>query len=168
MKITQKLIKKFANIQLVLTDVDGVLTDGGMYYSVKGEAMKKFNTRDSMGMELLYKVNIPTILITREKSEIVKKRAKKIKIHELKMGVMNKEKLFPKICSDFNLNPSQIVYIGDDVNDFKILKLAGLSTCPSDAVEKIQTNVDYICNAAGGKGAFREIADIILKSKNLY
>jgi len=162
MKKSKKELKKLSqNIKLVLTDVDGVLTDGGMYYSDKGEAMKKFNTRDSMGMDLLKEIKIPTIMITRENSEIVKQRAKKIKI-ELFSGVLNKNLLLPKICKKFNVHPSEIAYIGDDVNDYEIMSNIGVSAAPNDAVEKICTLVDYVCKLNGGHGAFREFAEIII------
>ena len=162
MKKSKKELKKLSQkIKLVLSDVDGVLTDGCMYYSDKGEAMKKFNTRDSMGMELLKEIKIPTIMITRENSQIVKQRAKKIKI-ELFSGILDKNLLLPKICKKFNVHPSEIAYIGDDVNDYEIMSNIGFSAAPNDAVEKICNSVDYVCKLNGGHGAFREFAEIII------
>jgi 3-deoxy-D-manno-octulosonate 8-phosphate phosphatase (KDO 8-P phosphatase) len=157
-----KIFQQCKKIKLVLSDVDGVLTDGGMYYSEKGEAMKKFNTRDSMGMELLRNVGIPTVLITRENSTIVKKRAKKIKV-ELYSKILDKKKILPIICSKYNVIPSQIAYIGDDVNDLQIMKEIGFKVAPYDAVEKIKEISDYLCTLKGGEGAFRELSDLILK-----
>lgn len=164
LKQNTSLLKKCKVIKLVLSDVDGVLTDGGMYYSSSGEIMKKFNTRDSMGMELLQSVNISTVLITRENSEIVKKRAKKIKV-KLFSGVLDKKSLLPKICSKYNVKPNEIAYIGDDVNDLEIMRSVGLKTMPADGVESIEKIVDYVCKLKGGEGAFREMANLILFSK---
>jgi len=158
------LLKKCEVVKLVLSDVDGVLTDGGMYYSNRGEVMKKFNTRDSMGMELLRNINISTVLITRENSEIVKKRSKKIKT-KLFSSVLDKKSLLPKICSKYNVKPTEIAYIGDDVNDLEIMKLVGFKIMPADGVESIKKIADYVCKLKGGEGAFREMADLILASK---
>lgn len=166
MKSEKNILIKCKKIKLIISDVDGVLTDGGMYYSERGEEMKKFNTRDSMGMELLRKQNISTILITRENSKIVKKRAEKIKIKHLFMGVMNKESILPQICRKFKVTNSQIAYVGDDVNDYNIMKKVGFATTPNDGVEKIRSIADYVCKLKGGEGAFREIADLILSAKN--
>ena len=154
------------NIQLVISDVDGVLTDGGMYYSKTGEIMKKFHTRDGMGVELLSKNDIPTVLMTKEKSQIVTKRATKIKIKETFLGVQKKEKLLEKLCVKYSITPKNIAYIGDDVNDLEIMKLVGFSACPNDGVAEVKKISLYICKNNGGKGAFREFADLIMQNKS--
>jgi len=161
-----KIKNKLKKIKLVLTDVDGVLTDGGMYYSESGEFMKKFNTRDSMGMELLLNYNIKTVFITRENSKIVKKRIQKIRVADLYSGVLNKKQLLPEILLKYNTKLNEIAYIGDDVNDIEIMQSVGFSATPLDGNYKVKKISDYICNVDGGKGAFRELADLILKSKN--
>ena len=141
MKITKNIEKKCKKIKMVLTDVDGVLTDGGMYYSNDGEIMKKFNTRDGMGVKLLSEKKIGTIIITSENSPIVKKRGKKIKVLKTYVGISKKELLLPEICKKYSLNLQNIAYIGDDVNDLKILNNVGFSCAPNDGVEKIKKNV---------------------------
>lgn len=166
MKVKKNILTKCKKIKLVISDVDGVLTDGGMYYSKDGEELKRFNTRDSMGMELLKKQYIPTILMTRENSTIVKKRAEKIKVDSLFMGMMNKESLLSQICRKFNVTNSEIAYIGDDVNDYDIMKKVGFTATPNDGVEKIKSIADYVCKLKGGEGAFRELANLILEAKN--
>lgn len=165
LKFKKEIARKCEEIRLVVTDVDGVLTDGGMYYSEKGEYLKKFNTHDSMGIELLLTRKIKTVLVTREKSKIVKKRAEKIKPAALYLGVLKKEKLLAKISKKFNLSSRQIAYIGDDVNDYEIMKLVGLSATPNDGEEKTKTIADYVCKLKGGEGAFREFANMILSNK---
>ena len=141
MQPTQK--KKLKKIKLVITDVDGVLTDGGMYYSKDGEYLKKFNTRDAMGMELLLKKGIKTVMLTRENSSIVKTRAKKIKVSKLYSGILDKNKQLKKILKEYGLSPEQIAYIGDDVNDISVLKKVGLSAAPYDAVSQVKKVADY-------------------------
>ena len=157
-----KLCKK---INIVITDVDGVLTDGGMYYSDKGELLKKFNTRDGMGFELLRKAKIKTIIITREKSKMVKERGKKIKANNVFLGILRKEELLEEICKKNKVLPENIAYIGDDINDQKIIQKVGLSFTPHDGMKIIKKNVDYICKMKGGEGVFREVADLIISHK---
>ena len=162
----QNIGKKCKKIKLVLTDVDGVLTDGGMYYSEKGEYLKKFNTRDGMGVELLRENKIPVILISKEKSKIVIQRAKKLQIQETFLGIKEKELLLPKICMKYSTKETEIAYIGDDINDLKIMKKVGFSASPNDGISIIKKNSDYICKLKGGEGVLREVADLILEFKN--
>ena len=157
--------KKCKQIKLVISDVDGVLTDGGMYYSSKGEMMKKFNAKDGMGVELLKQNNIKTILMTKEKSEIVTKRGKKIKADATLIGITQKEKKLDEICKKFKINKINIGYIGDDINDQNAMKLVGLSASPSDAEKKIHDISDYICEKKGGDGAFREFVNMIIEKR---
>lgn len=158
----EDIIRKGHLIKLVISDVDGVLTDGGMYYSENGEFLKKFNTRDSMGMELLNEIGIPTIMITRENSKIVEKRAEKIQVR-LFGNIRNKKSLLLDICKEYNINVENIAYIGDDVNDIEIMKEVGLTGATNDAMDEIKRISDYVCTLKGGKGAFREFANLIIK-----
>jgi|TARA_B110000495_G_C22795002_1_gene464532 3-deoxy-D-manno-octulosonate 8-phosphate phosphatase (KDO 8-P phosphatase) len=161
-----ELRKKCALIKLVITDVDGVLTDGGMYYSNKGDIMKKFHARDGMGVTLLRKQKIPTIIITKEKTAMVREWSKKMSIDHLYDGIQNKSSILPKIIKKYNIQSKNIAFIGDDVNDVELLQKVGLSATPNDAIfETIQIS-DYICKNIGGNGAFRELSDLILSSKN--
>jgi len=164
MKISKKVQEKCKKIDLVLTDVDGVLTDGGMFYAEGGKVFKKFNTRDGMGIELLKKNGIITIFLTKENSEASKKRAKKLKT-KIYFGVQNKEKKLKDICKIRKINNESVAYIGDDVNDISIMKLVGLSASPNDGISEVKRVADYTCSKNGGCGAFREFADMILKEK---
>jgi len=157
--------KKLKKIKIVISDVDGVLTDGGMYYTEKGESMKKFNTRDSMGMELLFKKGIKTILLTRENSKIVKRRVSKIKIADLYLGINDKKIILPQLCKKYGTQEYEIAYIGDDVNDIEIMKAVGFAATPLDSIDEVKKISDYVCKLKGGQGAFRELADLILKVK---
>ena len=163
--ITSIVKNKCKNIKIVLTDVDGVLTDGGRYYSEKGEALKKFHVRDGMGINILLRNGIKTIIVTKENSKITKKWAKDMNVTKVISGSIKKEAELSKICQEFNVSKNELAYIGDDVNDFNLLQLVGFSAVPNDANENIKKNVDYVCLKNGGNGAFREIVDIIFKEK---
>ncbi|MGI0073234.1 MAG: KdsC family phosphatase [Nitrosotalea sp.] len=155
-------MRKCKKIKIVLTDVDGVLTDGGMYYSDKGDIMKKFHVLDGMGVTLLRKKNIPTIIITKEKTRIVKQWTLKMKIEKLYDGIIQKEAMFDEICRHYKVQHDEVAYIGDDINDVELLKKVGLSATPRDGIKKAKDVCDYICRTSGGCGAFRELADLIL------
>ena len=160
-----KLKQKCKKIKLIITDVDGVLTDGGMYYSEKGEIMKKFNAKDGMGVELLLQNNIKTVLLTRENSKIVKKRGLKIKAASTITGIQKKELHLETICRKFRVLPKEIAYIGDDVNDVPLLKAVCLAVTPNDGTKEAKSVSHYICNLKGGEGAFREFADLIISTR---
>jgi len=166
-KITSTVMKKICkNIKLVITDVDGILTDGGMYYSDKGEILKKFNTRDGMGFELLRNNEIPTIILTREKSKIVIMRGKKIKADQIFIGIKKKEDKLDVICKKYNVLPENIAYLGDDINDKEIMKRVGFPATCDDGVLEIKGISKYISKLKGGEGVFRDVADLILKYKS--
>lgn len=157
---------KLLKIKLVLTDNDGVLTDTGVYFSEKGEELKRFSIRDGMGVERLRKhAGIETIIITGEESGSVKARAKKLKIKEYYVGVKKKVDVLPDILRKNNLKPENIAFIGDDANDFELMKLVGLKVTPSDGMNFIKDMADYICENKGGNGAFRELTELILAFK---
>ena len=165
--------EKIKLVKLIATDVDGTLTDGGMYYSVQGDVMKKFHARDGMGVNLLKRRKIPTILITKEKNPINKKWAKNMNIEKTFDGIQQKEKLIKKICNEFKVRPEEICYIGDDVNDIELLKIVGLSACPADANYLVKKESDIILTNQGGKGALREIGNMVItvkfsKEKKIY
>lgn len=157
------LLSKAKKIKLVLSDNDGVMTDTGVYYSDKGEELKRFSIRDGLGVERLREIcHINTGIITGENSGSVKKRAEKLKIIHLYLGAKKKHELFSKILEDNNLKPDNVAYIGDDLNDLEILKLCSLTACPCDAMIDIRHIVDYVCEHKGGNGAFREFAELII------
>lgn len=162
-KDVSKIIKK---IKIVLTDVDGVLTDGGMYYTKNGDSMKKFHTRDGMGVTLLRKKNIPTMIVTKEKNDIIKQWAKAMNIKKLYDGVYDKVKILDIICNKFEVLPSEVAYIGDDINDIELLQHVGFSATPNDGINEIKKLCNYVCEKNGGNAAFREFADLILSYQN--
>ena len=162
-----KNLPKIKKIKLLICDVDGTLTDGGMYYSKQGEQLKKFNTKDAFGIEILNKINIPTVLLTRENSLIVKQRVKKMKIKKLILGSKNKILEVKKLSKQYNIKMNEIAYIGDDLNDYEVMKNVGVSASPSDANYELKKNSDYICKCKGGDGAVREFIDCILFNRKI-
>jgi 3-deoxy-D-manno-octulosonate 8-phosphate phosphatase (KDO 8-P phosphatase) len=159
----QKLKQKAQKIKLLITDCDGVLTDAGVYYSDKGEELKKFNLRDGMGVERLRKLaGIDTGIMTGENSAIVTRRAEKLKITHLYLGVKDKKQCLKEILEAHKLLADEIAYIGDDMNDYEVIGEVGLSASPSDGAGLIKERVDYICSVPGGSGAFREFAELII------
>jgi len=160
------LIDKLLKIKLVLTDNDGVLTDTGVYFSEKGEELKRFSIRDGMGIERLRKhAGIETIIITGEESGSVKARAKKLKIKEYYLGVQKKADVLADIMKKNNVKPENIAFIGDDANDFELMKMVGFKVTPADGMNFIKEIADYICINKSGNGAFRELAELILAFK---
>lgn len=160
-----KTINNNNNIKLFLSDVDGTLTDGGMYYSNSGEEMKKFNTKDGMGFQLLRNHNIKTGFITSENTEIVKNRAKKLKVDFLIQGKAHEGKLsaVSEICKETGISLDEIAYIGDDINCFDLLNSVGIAACPADANTKIQSIKNIkIMNKKGGEGCVREFIEYLL------
>jgi len=167
MKKNIHLKEKLEKIKIVLTDNDGVLTDTGVYYSAKGEEFKRFSIRDGMGIERLRKyAGVETIIITGEESGSVKSRAEKLKIKEYYLGVKKKEELLKDIMKKNNVTKDEIAFIGDDSNDFELMKLVGFKATPSDGMSFIKEMADYICENKGGNGAFREVAELIIAFKN--
>jgi 3-deoxy-D-manno-octulosonate 8-phosphate phosphatase (KDO 8-P phosphatase) len=166
-KMTKKqLLKHASKIKLILTDVDGVLTDTGVYYSEQGELMKRFSIRDGMGVERLRKyADVETGIVTGEATEIVRARAEKLKIQEIHLGANYKDRVYQEILVRRNLKSEEVAFIGDDSNDVTIMKLAGLTACPKDATKFAKEIADVIVDSKGGYGAFRDFAEIIIEAK---
>ena len=150
--------------KLILTDIDGVWTDGGMFYDQTGNEWKKFNTSDSAGVLFARKLSIPVGIITGEDTTIVKRRAKKLKIDILHQGISNKLPVAEAICKDLGIDLSEVAYIGDDINDLQLLKACGISVAPANAPSYIQKYVHHVTKKAGGGGAFREFVEWIIES----
>ncbi len=162
-KVSSKILQ---GIRLFATDVDGVLTDAGMYYAESGDEWKKFNTRDGMGLKLLQKAGIITAIVTQEKTKLVTRRAERLAIPELHQGVLDKLSLVREMAARHRLTLSQVAYIGDDVNDLETLKVVGFSAAPADGMPQVAAVVDYVCQKKGGEGAVREIIEMILAAKS--
>ena len=158
-------------IKLFLTDVDGCLTDGGMYYTAEGEVMKRFCVYDGMGMVCLQQAGIPCGILTSENSMVVKARAEKLKLQYLYLGVgskvnpncLTKLQAAQKICDELGITLENVCFVGDDINDVELLSHVGLPCCPPNArPEVLAVKGIRVLKTLGGQGAIREIADSIL------
>ncbi|HBL74606.1 MAG: acylneuraminate cytidylyltransferase [Bacteroidetes bacterium GWF2_42_66] len=155
-------------IKLVLTDIDGVWTDGGMYYDQTGNEWKKFNTSDSAGVLFLRLLEIPMGIITGENTEIVRSRAEKLKITELHMGIKNKLETAKTLCEKYGVSLKEVAYIGDDINDIPMLDSVGFSACPANAPDYVKSHATLVLKKKGGDGAFREFVEYILEDEDLF
>ncbi len=154
--------------KLVITDIDGVWTDGGMYYTTAGDVMKKFSVRDGWGVAMLRLHGIETVIMTGENTEIVIQRAMKLRIKEhCYIGVGNKLTLAKQLCTDLHISLQDVAFIGDDINDLPLLRAVGFSAAPADASLYIQKEVHYVTKREGGQGAFREFVERILSDSGL-
>lgn len=148
--------------KLVITDIDGVWTDGGMYYDNQGNELKKFNTSDSAGVLFLRHLNIPVAIITGEDTQIVARRAAKLKIDLLYQGIGDKVAVANKICAALGIELAEVAYIGDDLGDLQLLKQVGFSCAPANAPSYIKDAVTFVTKTRGGDGAFREFVESLL------
>ena len=156
------LRRRLARIRALVMDVDGVLTDGGMYYGVKGEVMKKFHTRDGMGIARVQAAGIRVAFITGEETDIVRRRAEKLKVRDVYTGVDDKRRALDRFMKAHDLEPLQVAYIGDDVNDLPALERAGMAIAVKDAALEVRREADWITTLPGGEGAVREVCEMIL------
>jgi 3-deoxy-D-manno-octulosonate 8-phosphate phosphatase (KDO 8-P phosphatase) len=159
-------VLRAARLRLVVTDVDGVLTDGGVFYSERGEALKRFSLRDGMGVERLRQGGIETAFLTREDSPIVARRAEKLHLAHCYLGVPDKLAALPRVLHDAGVELAQLAYIGDDVNDEGIMRAVlevGLTGAPLDATPSVLRLAHHKCARPGGYGAFRDFAEWILE-----
>lgn len=155
-----------SKIRLVASDCDGVLTDGGMYYTADGDVMKRFHVLDGMGFVLLREAGIKTAIITAEKNPLLEKRAEKLKIDYLYTGSKDKLAVLSELCRELNISLEEAAYIGDDTFDVPAIKACGFGCVPGDAFDEIKAAADYVTNRGGGQGAFREMANMILSCIN--
>ncbi|WP_456443124.1 KdsC family phosphatase [Caldithrix abyssi] len=158
--------KKLSQIQLILMDVDGVLTAGEIIYSAAGDELKMFNVQDGMGITLARMAGLKTGILTGRKSELVRRRAEELKIDIVSQGSFEKLPEYEKIKQQMQLSDEQICYIGDDVLDIPVLKRVGFSVAVANARDEVKAIADYVTVAEGGKGAVREVIDKILKWQN--
>ena len=152
-------------IKMLLTDCDGCLTDGGMYYSEKGDELKKFNTRDGMGFGMLRKQGVIAGIITSEIVDLNRRRAEKLKLDILEAGCKDKAAAIKRLCEQYGIVQENVCYIGDDINDIEAIKMVGFGCCPADAMPEVKAVADYVSVVKGGEGVIREVVDKILVKK---
>ncbi len=158
---------KLKKIKLVITDVDGVLTDGGLFYNEDGECFKKFNVRDGLGIKMLQKNNIEVAVVSGGDSKPLRQRTKALGIKEAHFAIPNKKITCEDIINRLGVSKEETVFIGDDVIDFPAFEACGLAVTVADAFDYIKEKADWVLKSKGGTGAFREVSDNILKAKGL-
>lgn len=151
------------NIKLVASDCDGVLTDGGMYYTENGDIMKKFNVLDGMGFHMLKEKGIKTAIITGENNPLLQTRSEKLKVDYLITDTKDKLGALKKLCEEIKITIEEAAYIGDDIFDIPAIKECGFGCAPNSAFMNIKKHADYVTQRNGGEGAFREVAEIIVQ-----
>lgn len=162
------LIKKIKPVRLVLFDVDGVMTDGCIHYTDQGVEIKSFNVKDGHGIKLLMRAGIEAGIITARRSNAVDVRARDLGITIVAQGRKDKLEAFDEIIGKRSLKPFEAAFVGDDVVDLPVLKRVGFSAAVSDAVDEVKAAVDYVTTRRGGRGAVREVVELILKAQGKW
>lgn len=155
-------------IRMILTDVDGTLTDGTLALHPDGEEIKSYNVKDGLGVLLAQLADLKIGYITGKTSQPLVGRAARLRIDELRQGVIDKMPVFREILAKYGLRPEEVAYIGDDLGDLAVLEAVGLSGAPSDAVRAVRRRVHFVCRRRGGDGAFREFVDFILEAQGKW
>ncbi len=168
MKIHADAFKRAKKIKLIIFDVDGVLTDGGIYLSGAGEVFKPFHCRDGLGIALAHTVGLKTAIITGRESECTARRAKELNISIVLQGHMNKRGAYRELKEMTGLKDEEIAYVADDVIDLPVFVQVGFRAAVGNASEDVKERAHYVANEVGGNGAVREVIEFILKSQNLW
>ena len=161
-----ELIKKASKIKLAAFDIDGVMTDGSLTFDENGVEYKTFNAKDGQGVVMITKAGIITTVITARDNGTVKHRFEVLGMTRLFMGQKNKILAMEQLLKDYNLDFSQVAYMGDDLPDLCVLEKVGLACCPNDAVDEVKKVCHFVSSKNGGRGAVRELTDLIYKSQN--
>lgn len=162
------IVKRARDIKLLLLDVDGVLTDGRIIYDSKGRDSKFFNVHDGLGVYLLSRAGIQTVLITAKGSGTLKHRAKDMRVAEVFADVSPKSAIFDKILKKYNARPQQVCFVGDDLVDLCLMDKVGFAVAVFNACPEVKNLAHYITRKEGGRGAVREVVELILKSQNKW
>jgi 3-deoxy-D-manno-octulosonate 8-phosphate phosphatase (KDO 8-P phosphatase) len=166
--ISQEVIEKAKRVKFLVTDIDGVMTDGRIVYSIYGDELKFFDVTDGFGISLLNKAGIKTVIITAKKSKIVKMRGRDLKVARVYAGFIDKLIPFSDLLKRFDVKPEELCFIGDDLIDLPVLKRVGFAVSVPNAIEEVKRAAHYVTSKPGGRGAVREICDLILKSQGKW
>lgn len=167
-RIPAAVQKKAAKIKLILLDVDGVLTDGGIIIDDRGVESKRFDVRDGQGITLLIHAGIRVGWLTGRYSNVVRRRAKELGVTIVYQGAQNKVEIYERIKRKLGLKDEQIAYVGDDIMDLPVLRKAGLAIAVGDGWPGLRIQVDYVTETKGGMGAVREVSELVLKAQGIW
>jgi 3-deoxy-D-manno-octulosonate 8-phosphate phosphatase (KDO 8-P phosphatase) len=164
----ERILKKIRRVKLLILDVDGVLTDGRIVIDDAGLESKQFDVRDGHGLKIIMRFGIDVVLLTGRRSRVVEHRAADLGITEVYHGILNKAAQFEEILKLRGIAPEEVACVGDDVVDIPLLRRAGFSVAVADAVPEARTIADYVTQRGGGRGAVREVCEVILKAQNRW
>lgn len=164
-RYTKDQVKKASGIKAIFFDVDGVLTDGRIIYDETGKEIKNFNVKDGQIISYLKKEGIITGAISGRESGATNKRCAELKIDFCHQGILDKASAFEKLAKHYQFKTREIAFIGDDINDLPVFKLAGLSACPADTFDYIKEKVSLVTFTKSGRGVLREVADLVLAAR---
>ena len=165
--MVEDVLERARRVKILILDVDGVLTDGSMYYNEKGEVLKRFNTRDGMGISLLRQAGIRTAFVSGESTDIIRRRAEKLGVADVYLGVKDKLVAVDDVLGKYGLNYQDACFVGDDLNDYQVLEKVGLAIAVQGATQRVKSIVHHITSRDGGNGAVREVCDFILAAKGI-
>jgi len=166
--MNKNLKEKLKKIKMLILDVDGVMTDGRIIMDDEGRQLKNFDVRDGHGLKIIQRYGIKVVILTGRKSEVVNHRAHDLEIKEIYQGALNKKEVFQKILIKHKLAASAVAFVGDDIIDIPVLRQVGFSAAVADAVDVVKKSVHYITKHKGGRGAVREICEMILQSQGKW
>lgn len=161
-------MRKYEKIKLMILDIDGTMTDGGIYYDSQGNEIKRFNVKDGLAIKIAIQSGIEFAIITGRESRMVSMRAEELGIQYVQSGVQKKYPILIKLLDQLKISEEEVGYIGDDWNDFRCMQLSGFKACPVDAAEEIKGICDYVSNQKGGYGAVRDCLEFLLKSQGQW
>lgn len=164
----QDILDRARRIKLVIMDIDGVMTDGRIIYSIYGDELKFFDVQDGFGITLLNRAGIKSVIITAKKSRIVKLRCRDMKVRKAYQGYVDKLVPFNDILRRFGVKPEEVCFVGDDLIDIPVLKRVGFAVAVPNAVDEVKSASHYVTSKTGGRGAVREICDLIIKSQGKW
>ncbi|MDP3790632.1 MAG: HAD-IIIA family hydrolase [Candidatus Omnitrophota bacterium] len=166
--ISKEIVEKAKRVKMLISDIDGVMTDGRIVYSIYGDELKFFDVTDGFGMSLLNRAGIKTVIMTAKKSRIVKMRGRDLKVARVYAGFLDKMIPFNDLLKRFKINPEEICFIGDDLIDLPVLKRVGFAVSVPNAMEEVKVAAHYVTSKSGGRGAVREVCNLILKSQDKW
>lgn len=155
-------------VELLIFDVDGVLTNGQLIFGSEGEVMKVFHSQDGLGITAAHRAGLKTAIITGRETEMVRRRGSELRITDVYQGSMDKVQAFEELLARYKLNPEQVAYVGDDLNDLAVMTRVGLACAVANAVSDVRARAHFITAREGGKGGVREVIELILKAQGKW
>ena len=166
--VPAELLERIRRVELVLVDNDGVMTDGRLIYGDHGDEIKFFDVQDGFGMVMLRRAALKTVILSARKSRLNDRRAKELQVMKLYQNAFDKSKVFQKILKKFKVSPEQVCYVGDDLIDIPVLKRVGFAVAVQNARLEVKKEVHWVTEHSGGRGALRELAELILKTQGKW